>query len=442
MSTEESNVLRQKVNKVFEPALDTEKQIIDCVGGRGRGASFFGTQYFLCKIVAAEYFRGVFLRRVQADIKNSLFQDFKDRLTESGMTGLFKINENEMSFVYKPTGSKIISKGAVKETGRSANMKSLAGFTDILIEEANELDEDDYDTLIVSLRTTKAETKVIRLFNPPEHAHWIWRDYNLNEHSPITINGKKETFWDYSPKSDSDIEMIRATYSDNDENINEKAISLYETYKEKNPVYYYNQIVGLITGGMKGRVYSGWDKVTDAEFESIECRPVYIVDFGYFPDPTAVIQVKWRANEIFVRELIYETGLDDLMLAKLFIDKGITYRDLVVADYGNGGNLRIETFRKGGGEAWRNIEGYPDLRKGFSMMYAKKGSGSIASGIKTLQGIKVYMTENSKNAWYEYQNYIWATDRDGNTLGVPVDKFNHILDCVRYFAQYKISTPV
>jgi phage terminase large subunit len=371
-----------------------------------------------------------------------LFQDFKDRLAELELTNLFKINENEMSFLYKPNGNKIISKGAVKETGRSANMKSLAGFTDILIEEANELEEIDYDTLIVSLRTTKAETKVIRLFNPPPESHWIWRDYNLTEHRPIYVNGKKETFWDYSPKSDSDIEMIRITYRENEHNINEKAISLYENYKEKNPIYYYNQIRGLITGGMKGRVYSGWDKITDAEFEEIECRQVYIVDFGYFPDPTAVIQVKWRANEIFVRELIYETGLDDLMLAKLLIDKGVTYRDLIIADYGNGGNLRIATFKSAGGGIWKDVNDYPDLRKGFSMMAAKKGSGSIASGIKTLQGTRVFMTENSTNAWFEYQNYIWATDRDGNTLGVPVDKYNHIMDCIRYFVQYRISTPI
>jgi phage terminase large subunit len=430
------------MNGCYRKAFTTDKQIIDCVGGRGRGASFFGTQYFLIKITSAEYFRGVFLRRVQADIKNSLFQDFKDRINETGLGRLFKINENEMSFVYLPTGNKIISKGTVKETGRAANMKSLAGFTDILIEEANELEQHDYDTLIVSLRTTKSETKVIRLFNPPAESHWIWQDYNLTEHAPVIINGKKEIFWDYSPKSASDIEMIRATYHDNRRNINNKAASLYESYKEKNPVYYYNQIRGMITGGMKGRVYSGWNTISDEEFEAIECRAVYIIDFGYFPDPAACIQVKWRGNEIYCRELIYETGLDDLMLAKRFIDMGITYRDLIVADYGNGGTLRIDTFRRGGSGAWTDIEGYPDLRKGFSMMYAKKGSGSIASGIKTLQGYNVFITESSVNAWHEYQNYIWATDRDGNTLGVPVDRNNHIMDCIRYFVQYRIAHPI
>ncbi|MDR1340822.1 MAG: phage terminase large subunit [Prevotellaceae bacterium] len=437
-----TTILNHKVNGSFKDAFYTDRQIIDCVGGRGRGASFFGTQYFLYKIVSEEYFRGVFLRRIHNDIRSSLFQDFKDRIAETGLESLFKINENEMTAIYRPTGNKIISKGTVRDSGRSANMKSLAGFTHILIEEANELDETDYDTLIVSLRTTKAETKVIRLFNPPPISHWIWRDYNLKEHEPVFIDGKKEIFWDYSPKSDSDIEMVRATYHENRGNINEKAIALYEGYREKNPVYYYNQIKGLITGGMKGRVYSGWEKMSAGEFEAIECRNVYIVDFGYFPDPTAVIQVKWKNNEIYVHELIYETGLDDLMLAKRFIDRGVSYRNLIIADYGNGGNLRIVTFRSAGSGAWRNIEGYPDLRKGFSMMAAKKGSGSIASGIKTVQGLKVYMTENSKNGWHEYQNYIWATDRDGEPLGIPVDKNNHIMDCIRYFVQYRISMPI
>jgi phage terminase large subunit len=346
-----------------------------------------------------------------------------------------------MTVICKQNGNKIISKGAVKDSGRSANMKSLAGFTDILIEEANEIDETDFNTMLVSIRTTKAETKVVRLFNPPEQTHWIWKDYNLTEEF-VTVNGKKETFWRYSPKSDADIEMIFSTYCENAYNINSKAVALYEKYKDSNPIYYYNQIRGLITGGAKGRIYSGWNHITDAEFEAMECRPVYVVDFGYSPDPTAVIQVKWKDNDIFVRELIYETELDDLTLAKRFIDAGITYRDLIIADYGNGGTVRIVTFRTGGKSAWDNIENYPDLRKGFSMQAAKKGSGSIKSGIKLVQGVNVHMTESSKNGWDEFQKYIWAVDRDGSSLGIPVDKFNHIMDCIRYFCQYKIMYPV
>lgn len=428
--------LRTEINKVFLPVFDTKKQIIDLVGGRGRGASYFGTQYFLIKIIHEPYFRGVFMRRVFNDIRNSLFQDFKDRIDECNLNHLFKINSVEMTIEYIPNGNKIISKGVVADKGRTANLKSLAGFTHILMEEANEIDEHDFNMIQSSVRTIKAETQIVRMFNPPNESHWIWKDYNLTEEKH-NIDGKEKTFRKFEPKSNTDILMIFSTYRDNIININEKTRVLYEDYKYKNPPYYYNQICGLISGEMEGQVYSRWQPITDKEFEEIECRAVYVIDFGYSPDPTALIQVKWKDNNIYVKELVYETELDDLSLAKRFTDLGITYRDMIIADYGNGGTFRIATFNSGGSGAWRNIEDYPDLRKGFSLVSAKKGSGSIASGIKLVQSVNVFMTESSVNGWEEYQKYIWATDRQGLSVGTPVDKYNHIMDCIRYFLQYK-----
>ena len=32
----------------------------------------------------------------------------------------------------------------------------------------------------------------------------------------------------------------------------------------------------------------------------------------------------------------------------------------------------------------------------------------------------------------EYRNYLWATDKDGNTLNTPEDMFNHAMDALRY----------
>lgn len=426
--------IHTQINQVFAPVFTTDKQIIDLVGGRGRGASFFATQYFLLKIISAQYFRGVFLRRIFNDVRNSLFQDFKDRIEENGLSRFFKINSNEMTFVYIPNGNKIISKGAVKNSDRSANLKSLAGFTDILIEEANEIDEEDFNTLLVSIRTTK--TQVMRLFNPPHIEHWIWRSYNITEEK-ISVGDKEEIYWKYFPKSETDIEMVFSTYHNNIHNINPKSVAMYEKYKTRNPEYYYNQIMGLIPSGAKGRVYDGWQSITYKQFNKIECRAVYVIDFGYSPDPTAVIQVKWKNNDIYIHELIYETELDDLSLAKRLSDLGVTYRDLIIADYGNGGTLRIITFRTGGSGTWKGIKEYPGLAKGFSMVQAKKAAGSIKSGIKMVQGTNVFMTETSANGWTEYRKYTWAADRFGSSIGTPVDKYNHIMDCIRYFIQYR-----
>ena len=60
------------------------------------------------------------------------------------------------------------------------------------------------------------------------------------------------------------------------------------------------------------------------------------------------------------------------------------------------------------------------------------------------------MTKDSINLIRELRNYVWAKDKDGNTLNEPIDKFNHLLDALRYavwtkygknagYGQYSIS---
>ncbi|MDR1347360.1 MAG: phage terminase large subunit [Prevotellaceae bacterium] len=419
------------INTTFEKVLYTDKPIIDLLGGRGRGGSFFGTDYFLYEMITEPYFRGCFLRQAFNDIRDSLFKDFKDRIEEHALPSkLFKINESEMRITYVPNGNSIISKGFITSNSRQAKLKSLAGLTHVLIEEANEVSEEQFNQLLLSLRTTKVEKiQAIRIFNPPSKKHWIWKDYNLTESD---IAG----YYTYAPKADSSIEMCFSTYLDNMSNLNAEYIATLEKLKNR-PELYHTIVKGLISEGNVGRIYKHFNPITAHEFNQTECRAVYVIDFGFSDDPTAVVQVKWRDNRLYVRELIYQSGLDDLAIAKKLIDFGITYKDLIIADYGNGGDVRIHNLRSGGNGAWNNIAGYPDLNRGFSIYYAKKGAGSVASGINIVKSYEVNITETSDNAWNETQEYCWAISRDGEILDVPVDKNNHIMDCIRYFVLYK-----
>ncbi|MDR2652873.1 MAG: phage terminase large subunit [Prevotellaceae bacterium] len=421
------------INTTFERVFTTDKPIIDLVGGRGRGGSHFGTDYFLFRMVTDEYFRGCFLRQAFNDIRDSLFKDFKDRIEEHNIPfHLFKINESEMRIIYLPNGNSIISKGFITSNNRQAKLKSLAGLTHVLIEETNEVSEEQFNQLLLSLRTKKVKNiQAIRIFNPPSKKHWIWKDYNLTE-------SEFAGYYNYAPKTDSSIEMCFSTYLDNMSNLNAEYISTLEKL-QKRPELYYTIVKGLISEGNVGRIYTHFNPITTHEFNSTECRPVYVIDFGFSGDPTAVIQVKWRDNKLFVRELIYQSGLDDLAIAKKLLDFGITYKDLIIADYGNGGDVRIHNLRTGGNGAWNNIAGYPDLYKGFSIYYAKKGAGSVASGINIVKSYEVNITETSNNAWNEAQEYCWAISRDGEILDVPVDRDNHIMDCIRYFVLYKTA---
>lgn len=415
---------------IYRHVYTTDKPIIDLVGGRGRGGSFFGTDYFLFCMLTQPYFRGCFLRHSLNDIRDSLFRDFKDRVSEKGLDDLFHFQEQQMRVTCTLNGNEIASKGIISSSSRTAKLKSLAGFTHVLIEEADELDESSFKQLIISLRTVKADKiQVIRIFNPPPKDHWIWDDYNLTD-------SEVPGYYTYSPKTYSGIEMVFGTYRDNELNVADTAKSTMLSFAKSDEEYYNVTVCGLISSGKAGCVYKNWRTITDEELNEVDCRPVYVVDFGYSEDPCAVIQVKWKDNKLYIQELIYETGLDDLTLAKRFINMGITYNDLIIADYGNGGDLRIKNFVSAGNGAWDNIEGYDALRYGFSMVCAEKGAGSINAGIDLVKQYDVHLTENSANGWNEVRSYAWAKGKLGLTTH-PVDRDNHIMDCVRYFAIYR-----
>lgn len=416
------------VNEGYQELYTAKVRYKDLWGGRGRGGSHAGTDYFLYLLTRPLYFRGYFIRNVFTDIRTSLMQDIKDRINnnETLNPNDFAFNENRLTVRYKPTGNMIFSKGVSKETDRTASMKSLAGATHVLIEEANELNEEDFDQLDMSLRTSLAnEVEVIRIFNPPSKRHWIWRDYDLTE-VPIVIRGITQMFYTAVPKAGRSLIAMFGTYRDNIENIQPTTVDKFNLIKERNPEYYYCQVEGLIPDGLIGRVYTGWNVITNKEFEDIPGKSVYSLDFGYSVDPTALIEVKVHNYNIYARELIYQVGVDNITLARMLRGLGIDEQSVIIADPGGGGDYRIAELRRG----FDHIPGYPNLR--FNILTAYKGAGSILHGINKLKGFRVHVTEDSSNFLHEYEEYSWKIGPDKMPTDRPDDKNNHCMDTLRY----------
>lgn len=358
------------------------------------------------------------MRFIQGDIRGSLWQDFKDRVNDNNTVNYedFDFNDSRMEVTYLPTGNRILSKGFRKSQGsQTAKMKSIAGATDIAIEECEEVGEDDFNKLADSLRTVKGKLQIFRIWNPPNKDHWLIRNY-----FDIFPNPEWEGYYDFRPKGVEGHCAIISTYKDNIENINLDTIRRFEQYRVSNPDHYASDIAGLVSSGVKGQIYKDWQK-----FRTLPDRNwfrLFALDFGFVNDPTALgeLFIDGDRKEVYIYERYYQTKtvIGDLIP---IIRACNPDDDEIVCD--NSEPSEITDMRNAGLNAFKT----------------KKGgkAGNKFKQINNVKGYKVFVHEDSRNLIYEQSNYKWAINPDTkDPMNKPVDKDDHLMDMVLYGVNY------
>ena len=244
-------------------------------------------------------------------------------------------------------------------------------------------------------------------------------------YTELVSRTKKFTFLDWNPTNsfwfheevlgDNDVDFLIINYLDN-EACPESAREFIEKALEKSKTskYWENwyRVYGLgEIGVLEGVIFNNWntiDKIpNDAILESQG------LDFGYTNDPTTLMQrYKWNNKYIF-NEVIYQKGLTNAEIAKL-IKANNCNNVLIYADSAE--PKSIEELK----------------RLGIKITGATKGADSIRIGIDTLLREGFLVTSSSVNYIKELRNYMWATDKEGKSLNIPIDAFNHCIDAKRY----------
>jgi len=404
-----------KINKIYKPIFTEKPRYIICMGGRASGRSYAASQFALIHLLADEYFRCAIMRFVLSDIRNSIFQEIRDRIEEAGLEdGVVGIKENTLEFKYGL--NKINGLGFRKSSSeQKSKLKSLANYNCVIIEEADEVAEEDFLQLDDSLRTKKSDITLILLLNPPDKNHWIVkRWFNL-------LPSGFEGYYRASLKStEKDTVYIHGTYLSNAKNLNQKTIDNFERYKLKNSDHYYNMICGLVSEGARGRIYKDWKIITDKEFEELPYDSYYGLDFGFSNNPAGLLKIKEHNNDIWFRELLYEVGLTN------------------TGRKGNDLSSRFEDLglKKGESVIWADCaepKSIEELRNDdWDVKPAPKGSDSVRAGIDLLLSKNVHYTESSINLDMENHEYKWALDKNKEPTNKPINKFNHLKDAGRY----------
>ena len=315
-------------------------------------------------------------------LKGSVLEDFKEILKRMNRWKEQSFNKTDLIYTF--------DNGSTFEFFSSDNEQKLRGRKrDILfVNEANEITQIMWQQL--KMRTTMF---AIIDYNPSfSDDHWI-----------CSVNQEEKTY------------HFITTFEDNIQNLEQPVIDEIKSLKYKNPTLW------QIYGEGKQAIVEG---LVFPNFETIADIPTQIdktfigIDYGYTNDPTAIVEVGIEGENIYIREIAYQTHLMTNEIAQILKKQG----KKVISESADP----------------RMIDEL--ARDGVNIVPVQKYKGSIEAGIAKMQTMKIHVTKDSTNVIKEFKNYTYEKNREGKYLNTPIDMFNHAIDATRYVILTTVMT--
>ena len=394
-----SNII---INEKFEPLRESKARYYIITGGRGSSKSFSttlieGTNTF------KQGYNCLYTRYTMTSAELSIIPEFNEKIELLQSSDYFDINRKEITNTI--TGSKIIFRGIKTSAGnQTANLKSLQGISTWVLDEAEEMvDENEFDTIDLSVRSNTQQNRIVLILNPTTKEHWIYRRF-------FETKGVKEGFNSVM----GDTCYIHTTYLDNKENLPESFLNNIENIRLTNPNKYKHKILGGWLDKAEGVVFTNW---SFGVFNPDGLQTSAGMDFGFSVDPDTLTEVAIDKNKrkIYVKEHLYRNGLGTTELAEIILNR--VGKKLIIADSAEPRLISDLKF------------------KGVNIKAVKKGT--IESGITTMQDFEIVVDLNSNNIAKELNNYVYLDK--GSKL--YLDDFNHAIDGIRYNVIYNLDNP-
>lgn len=372
-----------KTNIVYEHLQNSDKKIIVEQGGTRSGKTYNVLLWILGDYCNNNTDKTItIVRKTFPAVRGTVMRDFFDILKTYGLyyeelhsksTHEYILNGNRIEFISLDQPTKI--------RGRKRDL--------LFINEANELNFEDWQQLI--FRTTE---RVIIDFNPSEEFHWIYDKVLTRD----------------------DVDFFQTTYKDNPF-LSKVIVDEIERLKDIDENYW--RVYGL---GERGKSRSlVYNFSTTKEIPEGAKLIGKGLDFGYSNDSTALVETFILGDDMYVRELLYRTGMTNQDIAKEFERIGIDRRDEIWCDSAE--PKSIEEIH----------------RMGWNVKPTQKGAINI--GIDMIRRYKLIATDGSINLIKELRNYKYIEDKNGQLTNKPIDAFNHTLDALRYSIVNRLGRP-
>lgn len=246
-------IKRKVFNDVYYPLLGCVSRYLILYGGAGSGKSVFAAQRYIYKLLNSGKCNLLSVRAVGNTLRDSVFAELCKVIKSWKLDTLFKINISDMR-IRCINGNEVLFRG-LDDVEKLKSVTFINGeLTDVWIEEASEISEEDFNQLDVRLRGGKTEKQIVITFNPIDVNHWL-----------------KKRFFD---KTVNNATVLHTTYKDNRFLDNEYK-QLLESYRETDPYYYDVYCRGL--WGVYGKTIFNAQSVNDQIQKGI--KPIKI---GYF----------------------------------------------------------------------------------------------------------------------------------------------------------------
>lgn len=376
--------LNLNVANVYKPLWKNAKRRNYIYGGRGSGKSHDVAEYCLFRAYQSKI-KVLCTRELQNSIADSVYSLLKNKITDMHLDFFFTVYKDR---IVGNNGSEFIFKGIHNNV---SEIKSMENISIAWLEESQSLSRESIDVIVPTIRAPGSI--LIFTFNP------------YKDNDPIYMEMKNAT---------EDDLVIKANYSDNPWFPEELRMEM-ERDKKNDYQKYLWVWEGECLGLSDAQIFRG--KYVVENFETPKNADFHFgADWGFANDPTTLVRSFIVGNDLYIDMCAGKVGCDLEDTPSLFNEVQGSSIYPIYAD-----SARPETI-----SFMRS--------KHYNVIAAEKWNGSVEDGIQYLRSFScIHIHERCKAVAEEFDLYQYKVDRQtGEVLRIPVDKFNHYIDAIRY----------
>ena len=292
-----------RIHKKFKPLYNEETRYYIITGERGTMKSFSVNTFLSQKLLQQDQ-TILFTRFTMESAKDSIIPEFNEKIELLNMSNYVDVYQRDIHS--KVTNSKILFRGIKTSQGdQTAKLKSLTGVNIWVLDEAEELtDEEKFDKIDLSIRTTKARNMVIIIMNPTLKSHFIYKRF-FQDKVTDDFNGVHDG-----------VTYINLTLMDNRQNIDAELLESLDKLKKNNPIAYYKRLnSGWIDENEIGKIKVAWFR--SFSFNDLDAKAFnfdkdliwdFVIDGAYTKaeqnDATAILAFARIFNNLYIRAAI------------------------------------------------------------------------------------------------------------------------------------------